>query len=139
MKYVKVKIDGRPAVEVPSSAYVRAKTKQLIEFGYPTLTETDVSEQLEALLAGKKLTVVGKFMEDEVVLPRKSPSKPFASTLLVKARVAIGQGWSLDDFLACIRRNQRHAAREAYGQVLREMEAEVGLCNAAPKARKAKQ
>lgn len=57
------------------AAYVTAKTKQLREFGY-ALTEQHVSDQLDMLLAGKKLgtglTVIGSFMEDEVILSGKS-------------------------------------------------------------------
>jgi hypothetical protein len=67
---MKVRIDGTLR-EVNRADYVRAKTKQLREFGYTDLTEEQVSEQIDALLAGKTfgkgLTVIGKFMEGEVV------------------------------------------------------------------------
>lgn len=47
--------------------YVTAKTKQLREFGYEDLSEADVSEQLDKVLANdSKLTVIGIFMKDEV-------------------------------------------------------------------------
>lgn len=47
--------------------YVRAKTKQLREFGYSDLTEDHVSEQIDAILLDKDLTVIGFFMKDEIV------------------------------------------------------------------------
>jgi len=66
---IKVSIDNQPAIEVTRSVYVEAKTKQLRAFGYTTLTAEHVSEQIDAILNKKPLTVVGMFMEDEVVLP----------------------------------------------------------------------
>lgn len=48
--------------------YVKAKTKDFREFGYPSLTEEEVSEQLDVVLSGKgTLTVIGHFMKDEVI------------------------------------------------------------------------
>lgn len=65
-----VNIDGRKGT-VDRSKYVKAKTCQLKEFGYVHLTEKDVDEQIDALIAGKKfgdgLTVIGMFMEGEVL------------------------------------------------------------------------
>lgn len=71
MKTIKVKLDGKPEGIVTRSVYVKAKTKQLREFGYPSLTEAEVDEQIDALLQnkefGKGLTVIGMFMEGEVI------------------------------------------------------------------------
>lgn len=53
---------------VATAAYISAKTKQLREFGYETLTEEGLRKQLIALLAKKPLTVIGMFMESEVIL-----------------------------------------------------------------------
>lgn len=68
---IKVKLDGKPVGVCDRAAYVKAKTKQLQEFGYPSLTEQEVDEQIDALLAGKKfghgLTVIGMFMDKEVL------------------------------------------------------------------------
>ena len=68
---LRVVIEGRPEQEVPREAYVKAKTKQLRAFGYNDLTEEHVNEQVDAVLAKKEfgdgLTVIGKFMEDEIV------------------------------------------------------------------------
>jgi hypothetical protein len=64
--------------EVPRDIYVTAKTKQLVEFGYPTLTEAEVDAQIDAVLDGKThgngLTVIGAFMKDEIVVEKKAPS-----------------------------------------------------------------
>lgn len=66
--------DDKPR-SVDMMAYVRAKTKQLREFGYHTLKQEDVAEQLEAILKGGatlangKLTIIGSFMEKEVIVP----------------------------------------------------------------------
>lgn len=50
--------------------YVKAKVKQLKEFGYESLTFEDAASQLEHVLAGhdmeQGLTVIGMFMRDEV-------------------------------------------------------------------------
>lgn len=71
MSDLKISIDGVIRV-VPRTAYVAAKTKQMVEFGYPNLTVKDVDAQVTALIEGKKfgdgLTVIGMFMQDEVVL-----------------------------------------------------------------------
>lgn len=73
MKTLRVQIDDRPITEVPREAYVKAKTKQLREFGYNDLTEEHVNEQVDAVLEGKKfgagLTVIGVFMEGEIQVP----------------------------------------------------------------------
>jgi hypothetical protein len=67
---IKLKIDGK-TVEAPRSRYAAAKLKQLREFGYPSLTRKEVDEQIDAVLTGKKfgegLTVIGMFMQDEIV------------------------------------------------------------------------
>lgn len=73
-----VVIDYKEAV-VPRAAYVKAKTKQLREFGYPELTEAEVDAQIDALLTNKKLgdglTVIGMFMEDEVLNANPPPTE----------------------------------------------------------------
>lgn len=67
---IKVNLDGKIGM-VDREAYVKAKTKQLREFGYPTLTEDETDAQVSALLDrkefGKGLTVIGMFMEGEIV------------------------------------------------------------------------
>lgn len=70
---IKVSIDGRPAKAVTRKVYVEAKTKQLRAFGYTTLTEKEVDEQITALLEKKSfgdgLTVIGMFMDGEIFVP----------------------------------------------------------------------
>lgn len=67
---MKINIDGKK-MDVERAAYVKAKTKQLREFGYSDLKESHVDEQITALLSGKEfgdgLTVIGVFMKDEIV------------------------------------------------------------------------
>ena len=67
---LRINLEGK-IVEVARDAYVKAKTKQMRQFGYTDLDEAHVNSQIDALLAGKKigdgLTVIGKFMEGEVV------------------------------------------------------------------------
>lgn len=63
---IRVNIGGTKG-EAPREKYVAAKTRQLREFGYTDLTEKTVDEELSALLAGKPLTIIGKFMEGEVL------------------------------------------------------------------------
>lgn len=57
---------------VDRKKYVHAKWQQMVEFGYTTLTEKTVEEQLDAVLAGKVfgtgLTVIGGFIKQEVVV-----------------------------------------------------------------------
>jgi hypothetical protein len=52
-------------VRCSKQAYIVAKTKDLREFGYPTLTEAQVKIQLEKVIAGKTLNVIGKFIEGD--------------------------------------------------------------------------
>lgn len=69
---IKICIDGKTTT-VPRAGYVWAKTKNLREFGYDDLTEREVDAQITAILEGKEmgegLTVIGAFMEDEIVKP----------------------------------------------------------------------
>lgn len=68
---LRVKLESGPARVVPREAYVAAKTRQLVQFGYGRLTEETVNEQIDLLLTGKTLdsglTVIGQFMEGEVL------------------------------------------------------------------------
>lgn len=64
---ITIKVNGEKR-RVLRSDYVTAKTKQLREFGYPRLLESEVSAQLDKILAKKPLNVTGKFMEDDIVI-----------------------------------------------------------------------
>lgn len=59
--------DGRT---VYKEDYIKAKTKDMIEFGYSDLTEETVRKQLENILSGKELDVIGMFMEDDIEIPQ---------------------------------------------------------------------
>lgn len=66
MTTITILIDGQKKV-VNKAAYIRAKTRQLREFGYSSLTTQDVREQLDKHLAGEELDVIGMFLQDEVL------------------------------------------------------------------------
>lgn len=58
--------DGRVVLK---SDYITAKTKDLQEYGYATLTEEEVKTQLNKILYGDiNLSVIGLFMEDDIKL-----------------------------------------------------------------------
>lgn len=47
--------------------YIRLKTKDLIEFGYTSLTENDVAVQVEKILKGDTdLSVIGMFCKGDL-------------------------------------------------------------------------
>lgn len=64
---ITIEIDDKTK-RVSTNDYVKAKTRQLQEFGYPTLNEAEVRSQLEKLIAGETLSVIGMFMQGEVVI-----------------------------------------------------------------------
>lgn len=70
MTLLRIRYDNKEKT-VSREDYERAKLRHLREFGYPKLTLAEVQEQIDALLAKKEfrdgLTVIGMFMEDEVV------------------------------------------------------------------------
>lgn len=78
MSTICVKIDGRDRI-VPRDAYEKAKLKQIREFGYTSLTLSEVEKEVSACLDGKTLknglTVIGGFMEREVT-PGSERPKP---------------------------------------------------------------
>ena len=54
--------------EVSKQRYINAKLKVLREFGYTDLEEKTVSEQLEKVINGEELNVIGMFIEDDIDL-----------------------------------------------------------------------
>ena len=64
---ITVEVDG-VRVKISKKKYIKAKTKDLKEFGYPDLTQKHVAEQLEKVLKGQKLTVIGKFIEGDIIM-----------------------------------------------------------------------
>jgi len=54
-------------MNVLKSNYVKLKTKDLIEFGYSSLTENEVSEQVDKIVKGEKdLSAIGMFCKDDL-------------------------------------------------------------------------
>jgi tRNA threonylcarbamoyladenosine modification (KEOPS) complex Cgi121 subunit len=58
---------------VQRSEYVKAKAKDLREFGYNTVTDKTVDEQITLLLKGKRqlnegITIIGMMIMDDLVL-----------------------------------------------------------------------
>ncbi len=51
---------------VSEDRYIKMKTADLREFGYSTLTENQVAEQLEKIRKGEPLSIIGKFMENDL-------------------------------------------------------------------------
>lgn len=69
MKYtheIWINVEGHNKLVIASD-YIKAKTAQLKEFGYSNLTEETVEEQLQLIFENKPLSVIGKFMEDDIV------------------------------------------------------------------------
>lgn len=56
-------------IEVKSSDYVKAKTKDLRAFGYEELTESEVENQLNLVLTGGKVNIIGMFIQKDIVRP----------------------------------------------------------------------
>ncbi len=70
MQTIKIKRDDE-VVTVAKADYIKAKSRQLKEFGYPHATEQLVEEQLDKVLAGAKkmadgLTIIGMFIEGDI-------------------------------------------------------------------------
>lgn len=63
---IKIKIDDEEKI-VDKKDYIKAKHKQLKEFGYTSLTEDEVAKQLEKVILKEKLNVIGMWMENEVL------------------------------------------------------------------------
>lgn len=66
-RQITLDIEGQSR-RVLRSDYVTAKTKQLRKFGYPSLTEQEVSDELDCLANNKPITVIGHFMKYEIVI-----------------------------------------------------------------------
>ena len=62
MDLIKLK-DGRSVSKID---YAHAKTEHLRRFGYTNTTYLDVIKQIEKVLKGSKLSVIGKIIEAEI-------------------------------------------------------------------------
>jgi len=68
LKYINIEINYKP-VKVQVADYVTAKTKDLIEFGYSTLTEEQVLNSVRRILNKEKLVdVIDHFIKDDIIL-----------------------------------------------------------------------
>lgn len=68
MDTITIKVNGTER-RVAKVDYVKAKTKQLREFGYNDLKETDVLSNLESVLAGaERKGVIAMMIRDDIVL-----------------------------------------------------------------------
>jgi len=60
--------NNEKTVTVTRQQYIEAKTKDLQEFGYPSLTQEHVETQLEYVLTGQRqIDVIGRFIESDKV------------------------------------------------------------------------
>ena len=54
-------------MKVSKAMYVKLKTKDLIAFGYTSLTEKEVAAQVDKIVKGEKeLSVIGMFCKDDL-------------------------------------------------------------------------
>lgn len=66
-KFLKLN-DGR---FVYKDDYISVKTKDLIEFGYSTLTEKEVEIQVDKILAKEiDLSIIGMLCQDDLEIPK---------------------------------------------------------------------
>lgn len=62
-------------IKVSKKQYIELKTKDLVRYGYVTLTEAAVSQELEGILKDKQWeSVIGGFIAGD--LPSSSPEEP---------------------------------------------------------------
>jgi len=64
--YIKIKINDKEVL-VDKEDYIVARTKDLKEFGYSSITEDDVRSQLEKVFKGEVLSVIGLFIKDDII------------------------------------------------------------------------
>lgn len=65
MRTIRIEVNGEERT-VLRKDYVRLKTKDLKEFGYSTLTETEVDTALEAALKGEANDVIAMFIKQDL-------------------------------------------------------------------------
>lgn len=64
---LKVCINGKIGF-VNKKEYIKAKANQLKEFGYSSLTEKEVRLQIDNIIKGNPISIIGMFMKDEVII-----------------------------------------------------------------------
>ena len=61
--------DGKE-LSVSKDSYVRLKCRDLREFGYSSLTQDEVREELDALLRGEESqSIIGRFIQSDIENP----------------------------------------------------------------------
>lgn len=65
--------DGRL---VSKADYVKAKTGDLKNYGYISLTESSLEEQVDKILAGEKLDIIGMFCESDIDVEATNKQQP---------------------------------------------------------------
>jgi hypothetical protein len=69
LSFINIDLDGK-TVNVQVCDYVSAKTKDLIEFGYSTLTEEAVTKSVRRIVNGEKATdIIDHFIKSDIILP----------------------------------------------------------------------
>jgi len=66
MDMITIEVEGKRR-KVAKADYIKAKTEQLREFGYDSLTEDEVTKQLDIILSDGNVNVIGMFMKDEII------------------------------------------------------------------------
>jgi len=64
---IKINHPTRGVITASTKDYLFAKLCDLQEFGFKDLTESVLRDQLKKIIKNEKLSVIGKFMEDEIV------------------------------------------------------------------------
>lgn len=68
LDYITIELNDRPAT-VKVTDYVTAKTKDLREFGYKTLTESEVMASVDKIRSGgEAVTVIDHFVKRDIIL-----------------------------------------------------------------------
>lgn len=63
---ITINLDGR-ILKIDKDQYIAAKTKDLRGYGYEKLSESEVENQLNKVLKGEELSVIGMFIEKDIV------------------------------------------------------------------------
>jgi hypothetical protein len=66
-KYIEIIHDGETKAGLLKD-YVTAKTKDLKEWGYGSITEEEVLNQVNKVLKSEKLSVIGLFIQKDIII-----------------------------------------------------------------------
>lgn len=69
LSFIDIDLNGK-SVNVQVLDYVRAKTKDLQDFGYLSLTEEQVTKSVHRVINREKLTdIIDRFVQGDIILP----------------------------------------------------------------------